>query len=65
MSSQLVSSIIILLYKNVFSLKSTLKNSRDDNQNPGDKSGTTPLHLAAEEGHEEICKLIVENVHDR
>ena len=32
------------------------------NKNPGDINSDTPLHEAAECGHLEICKLIIESV---
>ena len=35
------------------------------NKNPDDYIGITPLHLAAEYGHLEVCKWIVENVKDK
>ena len=35
-------------------------------KNPASKSsGLTPLHHAAESGHVEVCKLIMENVIDK
>ena len=33
-----------------------------DNKNPKDEYGETPLHEAADNGHYEICKLIIENL---
>ena len=32
------------------------------NKNPAAYSGWTPLHSAAEHGHLNICKLIIENI---
>ena len=34
-------------------------------KNPADRYGDTPLHFAAQEGHLEICSLIIENISDR
>ena len=33
-----------------------------NNKNPKDKYGETPLHEAADNGHYEICQLIIENL---
>ena len=33
--------------------------------NPGDKDGKTLLHWAAEKGHLDICKSIIEEVEDK
>ena len=32
------------------------------NKNPADNEGYTPLHIAAQQGHLNVCKLIIENV---
>ena len=37
-------------------------NNLENDKNPKDIAGVTPLHLAAEEGDLELCKLIVQNV---
>ena len=34
-------------------------------KNPKDYLGSTPLHKTAENGHLEICQLIIENVNDK
>ena len=34
-------------------------------KNPRNRRGETPFHEAAEEGHYEVCKLIIENVLDK
>ena len=34
-------------------------------KNPEDKFGMTPFHMAAENGHLEVCKLILVNVQDK
>ena len=31
-------------------------------RNPVDNLGETPLHLAAQKGHIEVCQLIIDNV---
>ena len=36
-----------------------------DDKNPTTNNGVTPLYLAAENGHLEICKLIIENLDDK
>ena len=36
-----------------------------DKRNPGNQDGSTPLHLASSQGHEEICRLIMERVDDK
>ena len=36
-----------------------------DDQNPADYSGSTPLHLAAREGLEDICRLIMGRVENK
>ena len=33
--------------------------------NPEDGEGQTPFHLAAKNGHGEICRLIMENIEDK
>ena len=33
-------------------------------KNPGNISGITPLHDAAEKGHIDVCKWFIENVHE-
>ena len=33
-----------------------------DNKNPANNRGFTPLYVAAENGHIEVCKLIIENM---
>ena len=38
---------------------------RAEDKNPKDNFGFTPLHLAAENGHLELCQLIIENVQDK
>ena len=35
------------------------------NKNPGIHNGYTALHLAAESGHLDVCKLIVGNIQDK
>ena len=42
-------------------LRSTLK----ENRNPMDNFGWTPLHIAAKEGHLEICELIASQIENR
>ena len=34
-------------------------------KNPMDQDRSTPLHLAAENGHEQICRLIMNAVLDK
>lgn len=34
-------------------------------KNPGDNGGTTPLHLAAAEGHFQVCQAILNEVTDK
>ena len=41
----------------------SLKSNGD--KNPKDFAGTTPLHVAAENGDLKLCELIVENVTDK
>ena len=36
----------------------------EDDKNPANNDGKRPLHLAASQGHFEVCKLIVENIED-
>ena len=36
-----------------------------DNKNPQDDHEVTPLHLAAQAGHFEICQYIIENVNEK
>ena len=36
-----------------------------DDKNPKDKSGLTPLHLAAAYGSIGLCRLILKNVNER
>ena len=45
--------------------KFIIKNLENNDKNPKDDVGITPLHLAAEEGDLELCKLIVQNVTDK
>ena len=33
-----------------------------ENKNPKNREGTTPLHLAAENGLYDMCKIITENI---
>ena len=33
-------------------------------KNPRDYDGRTPLYLAAQNGHLEVCRLIIENIED-
>ena len=33
-----------------------------ENKNPKNREGTTPLHLAAENGFYDICKIITESI---
>ena len=33
-----------------------------DNKNPADNEGFTPLYVAAQNGHYEVCQIILENV---
>ena len=40
-----------------------MENNSD--KNPENADGITPLHLAAEKGNLELCKLIVQNVTDK
>ena len=35
------------------------------NKSPADKTGKTPLHLAGQFGHFEICELILKNASDK
>ena len=54
----------------VKSLNSLLKglmktNSSLQEKNPRNSRGETPLHYAAENGHFEVCKLIIEWVDDK
>ena len=35
------------------------------NKNPRDKCGMTPLHMAAQKGHLEVCKMIMECLEDK
>ena len=35
---------------------------RDLDKNTRDDFGTTPFHLAAEQGHLEVCRLLMENI---
>ena len=37
----------------------------NQNKNPGNNDGDTPLHMAAIDGHLEVCRLILENVQDK
>lgn len=48
-------------------MKSMLDNSVLDIQgfNPEDNKGQTPFHLAAKNGHLEICQIIMANVEDK
>ena len=34
----------------------------DETKNPSTSTGSTPLHEAAEEGHPEICRLMLGNI---
>ena len=34
------------------------------NKNPKNNVGSTPLHLAAQSGHLDICKIIIDNIDD-
>ena len=36
-----------------------------DNKNPKEKSGWTPLHDAALNGYQDVCRFIVQNVADK
>ena len=37
----------------------------DNNKNPRSDGGYTPLHIAASNGHLEICQIILEEVDDK
>ena len=47
------------------SVKKAKKNENDENKNPKAGNGQTPLHVASENGHLEVCKLIIEKVNDK
>ena len=34
-------------------------------KNPKSEDGTTPLHFAAQVGHKEVCRLIIDSVMDK
>ena len=36
-----------------------------EDKNPKDQSGSTPLHYAAQNGHYELCALIMEKIQDK
>jgi len=36
-----------------------------EENNPPDDYGNTPLHLAAKEGHLDVCRLIMDQVEDK
>ena len=46
-------SLILLQY---------ISSSTVQDKNPADENGWTPLHIAAEQGHHDICQIIIENV---
>ena len=35
------------------------------NKNPKDNLGDTPLHLASNKGHLQVCKLLMKNLTDK
>ena len=47
------------------SVKKAKKNENDENKNPKAGNGQTPLHVASENGHLELCKLIIEKVYEK
>ena len=38
---------------------------RCEDKNPADQEGVTPLHEAADGGHQEVCHLILERCEDK
>ena len=37
----------------------------NENKNPEDNSGWTPLHVAAQKGHLQVCMLIMDNLDNK
>ena len=54
-----MSSIALLNMANMKSANFIIKNVLD--KNPGNIVGFTALHFAAQNGHFEICRIIIEN----
>ena len=36
-----------------------------ENKNPSNDNGATPLYIAAQNGHVEVCTMIIDNVKDK
>ena len=46
-------------------IQGTFRNMQTSHKSPQDNQGMTPLHFAAEHGHLEVCKFLMENISEK